>query len=72
MSLRTAFPGKVLGFYCIAVSLSMFAHAQATAEIMKAIIQARKFVGLGGPKRLRVELSHRIPWTRTTGGQKMR
>jgi hypothetical protein len=39
MSPRTPFLGKLLGLYLIAVSLSMFAHAQATVEIMKAIVQ---------------------------------
>jgi hypothetical protein len=36
---RTVFLGKLLGLYCIAVSLSIFAHAQATVEIMKAILR---------------------------------
>jgi hypothetical protein len=36
---RRAYLGKLLGLYCIAVSLSMFAHAQATVETMKAILR---------------------------------
>jgi hypothetical protein len=39
MSPRTAYLGKLLGLYCIAVSLSMFAHAQATVETMKTILR---------------------------------
>jgi hypothetical protein len=39
MSPRTAYLGKLLGLYCIAVSLSTFAHAQATVESMKAILR---------------------------------
>ncbi|MGD0963237.1 MAG: hypothetical protein ABSA57_04960 [Candidatus Acidiferrales bacterium] len=48
MSPRTAFLGKLLGFYCIAVSLPMFAHAQATVEIMKAIIQDPPLLFMAG------------------------
>ena len=48
MSPRTAFLGKLLGLYCIAVSLSMFAHAQATVEIMKAIIRDPPLLFIGG------------------------
>lgn len=39
MSPRTAFLGKLLGLYCIAISLAMLAHPQATVEIMLAIVQ---------------------------------
>jgi hypothetical protein len=39
MSSRTLFLGKLFGFYLIAVSVAMFAHPQATVDIMKAIIQ---------------------------------
>ena len=39
MSSRTAFLGKLLGLYYIAVSLAMFVHPQATAEIMKGIVE---------------------------------
>ena len=38
MSPRTVFLGKLFGLYLMAVSLTMFEHAQATVEIMKAII----------------------------------
>jgi vacuolar-type H+-ATPase subunit I/STV1 len=39
MSSRTAFLGKLLGLYYIAVSLAMFVHPQATAEIVKGIVE---------------------------------
>jgi len=39
MSSRTSFLGKLFGFYLIAVSAAMFAHPQATVDIMKAMIQ---------------------------------
>src|ERR1700722_17961870 len=39
MSPRTAFLGRLLGLYLIAVSFAMIAHGQATVEIMKALIQ---------------------------------
>lgn len=48
MSLRTAFLGKLLGLYLIAVSLSLFAHAQAKVEIMKAIIQEPPLLFIAG------------------------
>src|ERR1700687_2220023 len=48
MSPRTAYLGKLLGLYLIAVSLSMFAHAQATVEIMKAIIQDPPLLFIAG------------------------
>jgi hypothetical protein len=48
MSPRTAFLGKLLGLYLIAVSLSMFAHAQATVEIMKAIMQDPPLLFMAG------------------------
>src|ERR1700680_1080168 len=48
MSPRTAFLGKLLGLYLVAVSLSMFAHARATVEIMKAIIQDPPLLFIAG------------------------
>lgn len=36
---RTSFLAKLLGLYCIAISISIFAHAQATVEIMKAMLR---------------------------------
>jgi hypothetical protein len=38
----------LLGLYLIAISLAMFAHAQATVEIMKAIIQNPPLLFLSG------------------------
>ena len=48
MSPRTAFLGKLLGLCYIAVALSMFAHAQATVEIMKAMIQNPPLLFIAG------------------------
>jgi hypothetical protein len=48
MSPRTAFLGKLFGLYLIAVSLSIFAHARATVEIMKAIIQDPPLLFIAG------------------------
>ena len=45
---RTAFLGKLLGLYLIAVSVTMFAHPQATVEIMKAIILDRPLLFICG------------------------
>lgn len=48
MSPRTAFLGKLLGLYLIAVSVSMFAHAQAIVEVMKAIVQDPPLLFIAG------------------------
>jgi len=48
MSPRTAFLGKLLGLYLIAVSLSMFAHPQASLEIIKEIIQDPPLLFIAG------------------------
>jgi hypothetical protein len=48
MSPRTAFLGKLLGLYLIAISLSMFTHAQATLDIMKAVIQDPPLLFIAG------------------------
>jgi hypothetical protein len=48
MSPRTAFLGKLLGLYLIVVSLSMLAHAQATVEIMKGILQDPPLLFIAG------------------------
>ena len=45
---RTAFLGKLLGLYCIALSLSMFVHPQAIVEIMKAIIRDPPLLYIAG------------------------
>lgn len=61
---RTAFLGKLLGLYLIAISFTMFARAQATVEIMKAIIQDRPLlfiVGLlGVTAGLAIVLAHNV------------
>jgi hypothetical protein len=45
---RTAFLGKLLGLYMIAVSVTMFPHPQVTIEIMKAIIHDRPLLFICG------------------------
>ena len=48
MSSRTLFLGKLFGLYLIAVSVTMFAHPQATVNIMKAIIQNPPLLFIAG------------------------
>lgn len=64
MSPRTAFLGKLVGLYCIAVSLSIFAHAHQTVEIMKAMIQEPPLLYLAGlmgvTAGLAIVLAHNI------------
>ena len=43
---RTVFLGKLLGLYLVAVSVTMFAHPQATVEMMKGIALAAITGGL--------------------------
>jgi hypothetical protein len=38
MSPRTAFLGKLIGFYCILISLGMFAHKQAFVDTVIALM----------------------------------
>jgi hypothetical protein len=45
---RTAFLGKLLGLYLIAISVTMLAHAQTTVEVMKGIIQDRPLLFICG------------------------
>jgi len=45
---HTAFLGKLLGLYLIVISVIMFAHPQATVEIMKAIILDRPLLFICG------------------------
>jgi hypothetical protein len=47
-SLRTTFLGKLLGLYCMALSLSRFARPRATVEIMKAIIRDSPLLFMAG------------------------
>jgi hypothetical protein len=42
------FLGKLLGLYLIAVSISMFAHPQATVEIMKGIVHDPPLLYIAG------------------------
>jgi hypothetical protein len=48
MSSRTLFLARLFGLYLIAVSLAMFAHTQATIDIMKAIIQNPPLLFIAG------------------------
>jgi hypothetical protein len=64
MSPRTAFLGKLLGLYCVVISLAMFAHGQGTVEIMKAIVQNAPllFIAglLGATAGLAIVLTHNV------------
>jgi hypothetical protein len=64
MSPRTPFLGKLVGLYCIAVSLSIFAHAHQTVEIMKAMLQEPPLLYLAGllgvTAGLAIVLAHNI------------
>jgi hypothetical protein len=50
MSPRTAFLGKLIGLYLMAVSIAMFAHAHAhaTVEIMTAIVRDPPLLFISG------------------------
>jgi hypothetical protein len=48
MSSRTVFLGKLFGLYLIVVSITMFAHPQATVDIMTAIIQNPPLLFIAG------------------------
>jgi hypothetical protein len=45
---RTAFLGKLLGLYLMAIAVTMMAHSQATVEVMKSIVQDRPLLFLCG------------------------
>lgn len=64
MATRTAFLGKLLGLYLIAVSLSIFAHPHAITKILKGIIQdpSLLFVTglLGVTAGLAIVLAHNV------------
>jgi ribose/xylose/arabinose/galactoside ABC-type transport system permease subunit len=38
MSPRTLFLGRLIGLYCILISLTMLAHKQATVEVVSALV----------------------------------
>jgi hypothetical protein len=48
MKSKTVFLGKLLGLYLIAVSVSMFAHPQATVETMKGIVHDPPLLFISG------------------------
>jgi hypothetical protein len=48
MSPRTTFLSKLIGIYCILMSLSMVAHRQATVEAMTALIHNPPLVFIVG------------------------
>jgi hypothetical protein len=58
------FLGKLLGLYCIALAISMFARTQATVEIMKAIIGNPPLLFIAGllgmTAGLAIVLSHNV------------
>jgi hypothetical protein len=45
---RTTFLSKLLGIYCILISLSMAAHRHATVEAMTALLQSPPLVFIAG------------------------
>jgi hypothetical protein len=61
---RTVFLGKLLGLYLLAVSVSIFAHPQATVGIMKGIVHDPPLLyvtGLMGMTAgLAIVLSHNV------------
>jgi len=64
MSIRTAYLGKLLGLHLVAISLTMFGRAQATVEIMKAIVQDRPLLFIasliGVTAGLAIVLAHNV------------
>lgn len=48
MSPRTLFLAKLLGLYCVALAIPMLAHAQATVEVMKEIVQTPPLLFMAG------------------------
>jgi hypothetical protein len=48
MSSRTAFLSKLIGIYCIVVSLAMLAHKQATVEMVIALVHDAPLLFLTG------------------------
>jgi hypothetical protein len=48
MAPRTIFLSKLIGFFCVAVSLAMMAHGQATVNLMTALVHDPPLVLLMG------------------------
>jgi hypothetical protein len=61
---RTVFLGKLVGLYLIAVSVSIFAHPQATVETMKGIVHDPPLLFVAGlmgvTAGLAIVLSHNV------------
>lgn len=68
MSPRTAFLGKLLGLYCIAISVAMLAHPQATLETMEAIVQNAPLVFVCGLLGLTAGLAILLTHNQLSGG----
>jgi hypothetical protein len=64
MSPRTTFLSRLIGLYCIVVSLSMFTNKQATAETVTALINNRPLLYVVGVMAvaagLAMVLSHNV------------
>jgi hypothetical protein len=48
MSPRTAFLGRLIGLYCILVSVSMLIHKQATVDVVAALLHSAPLLFLLG------------------------
>jgi len=57
MSARTAFLSKLIGIYCILISLAMVAHRQATVEAMTALLHNPPLVFVVGVMAVAVGLA---------------
>ncbi len=57
MSPRTIFLSKLLGLYCVVVGLAMFAHAQATMEMIKVLVRDTPALYIAGIFALAIGLA---------------
>jgi hypothetical protein len=64
MSPRTTFLGRLIGLYCILVSLSMLIHKQATVDVVTALLHNAPLLFLLGvitvPVGLAMVLGHNV------------
>ena len=68
MSPRTTFLSKLIGIYCVFMSLSMVAHRQATVEAMTALIHNPALVFIAGIMALAAGLAMVLAHNIWTGG----
>jgi hypothetical protein len=48
MSSRTIFLGRLVGLYCILISLAMLIHKQATVDVLTAMLRNAQLLLVGG------------------------